>query len=200
MATATPTRLILASGSPARRELLQRAAIPFTVQPAHIDEPTGEGFADPRHYVHTVAWLKAAAVARQIDEGLVLAADTVGWLDGQVIGKPADEADARRILTTLGGHEHELWTGVVLWRRPDDLQICWQELSCVFFKKLSSDELDSYLATRQWQGCSGAYAIQEKDDPYVQLKSGSMSNVIGLPMESLMGTLAQFHLLKQRPV
>ena len=190
MAASTPLRLILASGSPARRALLERAGIAFTVQPAHIDEPTGEGFSDPRTYVHTVAWLKAAAVAPQVGEGVVLAADTVGWLDGQVIGKPADEADARRILTTLGGREHELWTGVVLWRRPDDVQVCWQELSRVFFKRLSQAELDGYLATRTWQGCSGAYAIQEQDDPFVQLRSGSISNVIGLPMESLRSVFA----------
>src|SRR5687767_4647067 len=102
MVASTPTRVNLASGSPARRELLERTGMPFVVQPAHIDEPTGEGFTDPRTYVHTVAWLKAAAVAAQTSDGLILAADTVGWLDGQVIGKPADEADARRILTTLG--------------------------------------------------------------------------------------------------
>jgi septum formation protein len=185
MATPTPLRLILASGSPARRDLLTRAGFIFDVQPAHIDEPTGEGFADPRTYVQTVAWLKAASVAPQVDKGLVLAADTVGWLDGQVIGKPADEADARRILTTLSGREHELWTGVTLWRRPDDQQRCWQEKSRVFFKKLTSKELDAYLDTRTWQGCSGAYAIQEKDDPFVHLLEGSLSNVIGLPMESL---------------
>ncbi|MCI0684245.1 MAG: Maf family protein [Gemmataceae bacterium] len=195
MAASTPARLILASGSPARRELLERAGLPFTVQPAHLDEPTGEGFTDPRIYVHTVAWLKAAAVAASVNDGLVLAADTVGWLDGRVIGKPADEADARRILTTLGGREHELWTGVVLWRRPDDVQICWQELSRVLFKKLSQEELDGYLRTRQWQGCSGAYAIQEKDDPFVQLQSGSVSNVVGLPMESLQQNLEEFGLL-----
>jgi nucleoside triphosphate pyrophosphatase len=194
MAAEPPIRLILASGSPARRDLLTRAGIPFTVQPAHIDEPTGDGFHDPRSYVHTVAWLKAAAVAAQTPAGLVLAADTVGWLDGQVIGKPADEADARRILTTLGGREHELWTGVVLWRRPDDLQIAWQELSRVHFKKLTAQEMDAYLATRTWQGCSGAYAIQEKDDPFVHLLSGSISNVIGLPMESLGRVLAEFNL------
>ena len=185
MATATPLRLILASGSPARRELLNRAGYAFDVKPAHIDEPTGEGFTDPRTYVQTVAWLKAAAVAPQVESGLVLAADTVGWLDGRVIGKPADEADARRILTTLGGREHELWTGVILWQRPDGVQVCWQEKSRVFFKKLNAKELGGYLATRTWQGCSGAYAIQEEGDPFVQLIEGSLSNVIGLPMESL---------------
>ncbi len=182
---ATAVRLILASGSAARRDLLTRAGLPFEIMPAAIDEPTGAGFTDPRTYVQTVAWLKAAAVAPRTDAGLVLAADTVGWLDGQVIGKPADEADARRILTTLGGREHELWTGAVLWRRPDDLQFCWQERSLVHFRKLTPAELDAYLASRQWEGCSGAYAIQEHDDPYVELRSGSLSNVIGLPMESL---------------
>jgi septum formation protein len=185
MAIALPARLILASGSPARRELLERAGIPFDIMPAAIDEPTGAGFTDARTYVQTVAWLKAAAVAPRVQEGLVLAADTVGWLDGQVIGKPEDEADARRILTMLAGREHELWTGVVLWRRPDDLQVVWQERSIVHFRKLSEAELSAYLATRQWQGCSGAYAIQEHNDPYVRLRSGSLSNVIGLPMESL---------------
>jgi septum formation protein len=185
MGTTAPLRLILASGSPARRDLLAAAGYPFDVQPAHIDEPTGEGFTDPRSYVHTVAWLKAAAVAPRIEHGIVLAADTVGWLDGRVIGKPDDEADARRILTTLGGRRHELWTGVTLWRRPDDVQLCWQERSLVHFKKLTEAELTAYLATRQWQGCSGAYAIQEKDDPYVRLLDGSLTNVVGLPMESL---------------
>jgi septum formation protein len=185
MGNALPPRLILASGSPARRELLERAGITFEVKPAAIDEPTGEGFTDPRTYVHTVAWLKAAAVAPRVDEGLVLAADTVGWLDGKVIGKPADEADARRILTTLAGREHELWTGVVLWRRPDDLQFAWQERSSVYFRTVTDAELDAYLATRQWEGCSGAYAIQGRDDPYVQLRSGSLNNVIGLPMKVL---------------
>lgn len=188
--SASPHRLILASGSPARRDLLTRAGIAFTVMPAGIDEPTGAGFTDPRTYVQTTAWLKAAAVAPRVAGGVVLAADTVGWLDGQVIGKPADADDARRILTMLGGREHELWTGVVLWRRPDDLQFAWQERSLVHFRNLTNAELDAYLSTRQWEGCSGAYAIQEHDDPFVHLQSGSLTNVIGLPMESLARVLA----------
>jgi septum formation protein len=187
---ATAERLILASGSPARRDLLTRAGYAFEVRAARIDEPGGAGVTDPRGYVQNVAWLKAAAVAPRMSHGLVLAADTVGWLNGQIIGKPNDEADARRILTTLGGTIHELWTGVILWRRPDDLQIAWQEVSRVRFKRLSDAELAAYLATRQWQGCSGAYAIQEKDDPYVQLVEGSMTNVVGLPMETLGRVLA----------
>ncbi|MSQ95144.1 MAG: septum formation protein Maf [Gemmataceae bacterium] len=185
MATASPRRLILASSSPDRRAMLERAGYPVEVIPSHIDEPTGQGFADPRHYVMTVSWLKAAAVAPQVADSLVLAADTVGWLDGQVIGKPNDVDDARRILTALSGREHELWTGVVLWRRPDDVQIAWQEYTRLFFRALSKDELDAYLATDTWVGRSGAYAIQEENDPFLRILSGSLTNVVGLPMESL---------------
>jgi septum formation protein len=185
----TPDRLILASGSPARRELLTRAGYRFEVRPAGVDEPSGEGFPGPRALVQYTAWLKAAAVAPQVESGLVLAADSIGWLDGQPIFKPADEADARRILRLLGGREHELWTGVCLWRRPDDLQTAWQEVSHVALRALSEAELDTYLRTRQWQGCSGAYAVQERDDPYVRVTRGSVTNVIGLPMESLADVL-----------
>jgi nucleoside triphosphate pyrophosphatase len=190
MATNSSRRLILASSSPDRRILLERAGHAVEVMPSHVDEPTGEGFTDPRHYVMTVSWLKAAAVAPKVKDGLVLAADTVGWLDGQVIGKPADVHDARRILTALGGREHELWTGVVLWRRPDDVQVVWQECTRLFFRALSAAELDAYLATDIWVGRSGAYAIQEKDDPFLRIIDGSSTNVIGLPMESLKRQLA----------
>jgi septum formation protein len=191
MAKQLPVRLILASGSPARRELLEGAGYAFEVLPANVEEPDGAGFPDARSLVQHTAWLKAAAVAPRVDEGLVLAADTVGWAHGQVVGKPADEADARRILKLLGGREHELWTGVCLWRRPGDLQVAWQEVSHVVMKAMSDAELDAYLATRSWQGCSGAYAIQEGDDPYVRVVRSSRSNVIGLPMETLEQVLAR---------
>jgi septum formation protein len=179
-----PMRLILASASPARRELLARLGHPFEVLPADIDEPES-GFSNPRTFVQTVSWLKAAAVAPRIDEGILLAADTIGWINDHPILKPADEADARRILREMAGREHELWTGVVLWRRPDDLQIVWQEQTRVAVAPLSEAELDVYLATRSWRGHSGAYAIQEKNDPYVRVVYGSITNVIGLPLESL---------------
>jgi septum formation protein len=185
MAKPLATRLILASGSPARRQLLTEAGYAFDVQPANIDEPRGEGVTDIRAFVQQVAWSKAAAVAPRVAGGIVLAADTVAWIDGRVIGKPDDEADARRILTQLGGREHELWTGVCLWRRPDDVQLAWQEVTRVWFQRLDDRQLDAYLATRQWANNSGAYAIEGDNDPYVRVVSGSLSNVVGLPMESL---------------
>jgi septum formation protein len=190
--------LILASASLGRRELLARAGYEFEVRPSHIDEPSGSDATDPRGLVEHIAWLKAAAVAPRVDDGLVLAADSLGWIQGQVIGKPADEADARRILRLLSGSVHELWTGVCLWRRPDNLQVAWQEFSRVAMAPLSEAELDAYLATRLWQGCSGAYAIQEEGDPYVQVIEGSTSNVIGLPMETLAQVLNEFYISPKR--
>ncbi len=178
-----PIRLILASASPARRELLGRLGLAFEVLPSHIDEPTD--FDDPRTEVQDVSWLKAAAVADKIDDGLILAADSIGWLDGEAIHKPADEADARRILRSLGGREHELWTGVTLWRRPDDVQLIWQERSLVHFTALDDEEMEQYLQKREWRNNSGAYAIFERGDPYVRVVEGSVTNVIGLPMETL---------------
>jgi nucleoside triphosphate pyrophosphatase len=188
MAEPKPTRLILASASPARRELLARTGLPFTVEAADIEEPTG-GFRDPRTMVQAVSWMKAAAVAPRHESALVLAADTIAWINGHPVLKPDDEADARRILRELAGNEHELWTGVTLWRRPDDLQAIFQERTRVAFAPMSDAQLDTYLATRSWLGHSGAYAIQEKDDPYVRVAEGSMSNVIGLPLETLVKTV-----------
>jgi septum formation protein len=189
---AQPFCLILGSSSPARRYLLERDGYTFEVIPADIDEPTHAGYPDPRQLVAHIAWLKAAVVAPRVADGVVLAADTVAWLDGEVLGKPADETDARRILRLLGGREHELWTGVCLWRRPDDVQLAWQERSLVMVKKMSDAELDGYIASRQWQNNSGAYAIREDDDPHVRVVQGSVSNVIGLPMETTARLLRQF--------
>jgi septum formation protein len=124
-----------------------------------------------------------------VPDGVVIAADTVGWLNGRVVGKPDDEAHARRIIKGLSGTTHELWTGVCLWLRPGDRQVTWQELSRVRMKALSDEEIEAYLKTRKWEGCSGAYAIQLPDDPYLEVVEGSVSNVIGLPMESLEAAL-----------
>jgi septum formation protein len=185
MAEQAPVRLILASASLGRRQLLEQAGYHFEVMPSHVDEPTGEGITDIRGFVQHVAWLKAAAVAQRIDAGIVLAADSVGWLSGQVIAKPADRDDAGRILRLFRGTTHELWTGAILWRRPDNVQLAWQEMSRVAFRDLSDAEIETYLDTRLWEGCSGAYAVQEQNDPYVHVVEGSVSNVVGLPIETL---------------
>jgi septum formation protein len=185
MGTSLPFRLTLASGSQGRRYLLERAGYAFDVKPSNVPEPTEAVGDNIRDYVMHVAWTKAAAVGPTVSDGIVLAADSVGWIDGRVIGKPENEDDARRILQTLSGRVHELWTGVCLWRTGDGWQLQWQEVSRVKMKELTSAEIDAYLKTRRWEGCSGAYAIQEEGDPYLTVVEGSVTNVIGLPMESL---------------
>lgn len=185
MGIALPFRLTLASSSHGRRYLLERAGYTFDVKPSNVPEPTEAMNGNIRDYVMHVAWTKAAAVAATVSEGVILAADSVGWIDDHVIGKPEDEADARRILQTLSGRVHELWTGVCLWRATDGWQLQWQEVSRVRMKELPSSEIDAYLKTRKWEGCSGAYAIKEDGDPYLTVVEGSTTNVIGLPMESL---------------
>lgn len=198
MASQQSVRLILGSSSPARRYLLEKAGYEFEVMPANIDEPTHAGYPSPRHLVQHIAWLKGAAVAPQVAAGIVLSADTVAWLDGTVLAKPEDEFDARRILRLLGGQVHELWTGVCLWRRPDDVQLAWQERTLVHFKALSDEELDGYIASRQWENNAGGYAIKEDGDPYIRIVEGSLTNVIGLPMESTLLRLSQLASLPAR--
>lgn len=187
-----PFRLILASGSSGRRALLTQAGYAFDTMPSGVDEPDGLGVTDVRHYVAELAWRKAAAVAGRLprENALVIAADSVAWHDGAVIGKPADEADARRILSRLAGTTHELWTGVCLWRVPQQMQIAWQEVSTLAFKTLSAAELDALIATGDWRDKSGGYGIQEEADPYLTVVQGTKSNVIGLPMETLGRVLA----------
>lgn len=216
---ATLHRLILASGSLGRRELLKQAGYQFEVHPSNIEEHDGQGVTDPRRYVAELAWQKAEAVSRSLllspsrgeglgvrgslDRGeaqhvpsphsalstehsaLILAADSTVWHHGEIIGKPVDEADARRILGSLAGTTHELWTGVCLWRLEDGVQVCWQEKSDVAFRPLSHDEFEHLIASKVWEGKAGGYGIESVGDPYLTVKTGTISNVIGLPMESL---------------
>ncbi|MFT3879577.1 MAG: Maf family protein [Gemmatales bacterium] len=208
---ATLHRLILASGSLGRRELLKQAGYQFEVFPSNIDEHDGKGVTDPRRYVAELAWQKAAAVSSQLTANslqltphtplrtqdsalstIVLAADSTVWHKGEIIGKPVDEADARRILGSLAGTTHELWTGVCLWRLEDGVQFCWQEKSDVAFRPLSHDEFEHLITSNVWEGKAGGYGIESVGDPYLTVKTGTISNVIGLPMESLGIVLKQF--------
>lgn len=188
--------LILASASIGRRWLMEQAGIPFTVMPSGVDEPEGHDVVDPRRYVADLAWLKAAAVVEKVKQSientLVLAADSTVWHQGKIIGKPADKIDAYRILGSLAGTTHELWSGVCLWRTRDNKQICWQERSLVHFRELSKQELDDLIATNVWEGKSGGYGIESHGDPYLTVKEGTLSNVVGLPIESLKEVLKWF--------
>jgi len=185
-------RLILASGSSGRRWLLEQAGLDFEVIVSQVEEPTS-GFSDPSAFVQSVAWAKGRAVASKItthEKTLVLAADTIGWLENRALLKPDDIDHARQMLSSMAGKVHELWTGVILWVIPGNIQIQWQERSLVKISSMTARDIDAYLEQRIWRGCSGGYAIQGPDDPIVQIIDGTISNVVGLPMESLVKILA----------
>jgi septum formation protein len=183
--------LILGSSSPSRIELLKRIFNTFEIIKPDIEEPSS-GFSSPREQVAVISWLKGQEVSLQVKQGIIIAADTIGWIDEKPLLKPIDREDAKDMISRMSGRNHELWTGVVLWHKPTNLQLCWQERSIVSFKKVSPVEIEHYLETRSWKNHSGSYAIEEENDPWVQISQGSITNVIGLPLESLLFNLEKF--------
>ena len=183
--------LILGSSSPSRIELLKRIFNSFEIIKPDIEEPSS-GFSSPREQVAVISWLKSQEVSLQVKQGIIIAADTIGWIDGKPLLKPIDREDAKDMISRMSGRNHELWTGVVLWHKPTNLQLCWQEQSIVSFKKVAPAEIEHYLETRSWKNHSGSYAIEEENDPWVQISQGSITNVIGLPIESLLFNLEKF--------
>lgn len=171
--------LVLASASPRRQELLRAAGIPFEVQPAHIPEDplpgeTAKGCAE------RLAREKAMEVARQRPRDLVLGADTVVVIDGQILGKPTDAADAARMLRMLSGREHRVITGV-------SLVVCGQwkvgsETTRVKFSEISDKEIAEYIASGEPMDKAGAYAIQGTASRWIPRIEGDYSNVVGLPV------------------
>ncbi len=174
-----PPRLVLASQSPRRRELLSQLGFALEVRPAHADESVPPGEA-PRDYVLRVAREKARAVAGE----LVVAADTAVVLGDDVLGKPADAADARRMLRALSGTTHDVLTAVVVRRTAPAPEV---ELHAVVgtrvrFAPLGPAEIEWYVSTREPFDKAGAYAIQGAGGAFVVSVEGSVSNVVGLPL------------------
>ena len=185
-------RLILASQSPQRRKLLEDAGYSFDVIAPH---PSAEcGIRDgetPNELVSRLAKQKAADVASGIDEGIVLACDTVAECGGQILGKPQDVDHARRMLQLLNGRIHHVYSGVCLWQRPTDRVVERVDVTKLQMEKLTGAELERYLESRAWEGKAGAFGYQEGPD-WLKIIAGSESNVIGLPMEQLREMLAAF--------
>jgi len=171
--------LILASQSPRRSELLQQAGIQFISRPTNVDETVLAG-ESPESYVKRVAEEKATAV----DAGpadIVLGADTVVVIDGQILGKPRDESDALRMLEALAGREHTVLTGICL-RRSTETILDVAETR-VWFLQLTQRELQEYVATGEPMDKAGAYAIQGLASKFIRQIEGSYTNVVGLPIE-----------------
>jgi septum formation protein len=185
-------RLILASQSPQRRKLLEQAGYSPEVVAPHPSAECGVCSGEtPNELVARLAKQKAADVASRVDEGIVLACDTVAECGGQVLGKPRDVEHARQMLELLSGRVHHVYSGLCLWQRPSDRVLERVDVTKLRMEKLSGAELQRYLESDAWEGKAGAFGYQEGPD-WLQIVAGSESNVIGLPMEKLRELLAEF--------
>ena len=215
-------RLVLGSQSPRRRELLEGDGYRFAVLPSDdgVEEKVSLRDVEPREYPRLLAIAKARNVARRLCRGdsrgrlavdprfneseafepyLVLACDSVAVCRGEILGKPVDRDDAKRMLTMLSGSRHEVVTGVALWRvdREDYASGPTEEKLAVFvetsvlqMEELSPEKLEGYLDGGLWRGKAGAFGYQDGND-WLELISGSESNVVGLPLEALAETLTR---------
>lgn len=183
--------IILASASPRRAELLREAGYQFTVMPSPHDEPSDfPAGTTPVEQAKFLSRFKAENVARLVTDGLVLGADTIAALGGEVFGKPRDRADAERILRTLCGTAHDVITGVTLIDVSSGKVGTRHDVTRVTMRRLSNRDLNEYLETGAWQAKAGAYGIQDHDDPFVESIEGSFTNVVGLPLELLAEMMA----------
>lgn len=180
--------LILASASPRRRELLARVGVETIVRPSDIDERQHAG-ETPLAYVHRVAAAKAAACARG-DGELVLAADTIVEIDGQVLGKAGDDAEAAAMLRRLLGRTHRVTTAVCLLGARGGARelLVTSEVDMVAG---GEDAIADYVASGEWRGKAGAYAVQGIAAALVSAVRGSITNVIGLPLAEVVALLRE---------
>ncbi|MEA1939018.1 MAG: nucleoside triphosphate pyrophosphatase [Pseudomonadota bacterium] len=187
--TALP-ELVLASASPHRLDLLHQIGIhPDHVESADIDE-TPILHELPVRYAERIAIDKAGAVRARFPDAYVLAADTVVAAGRRILAKPRDEADARRILSLLSGRAHRVITGVCLFVPGNPVPMLRAPITRVRFKSLSSAEIDSYMASDQWKGVAGAYAIQGMAERFIRGINGRYSNVVGLSLFDTVNMLA----------
>lgn len=182
-------RLILASGSPRRRELLTQMGYSFEIQVPDVDENV-DGHA--RDVVAILSRRKAEAVAATRAEGVVIASDTLVSLDGAALGKPRDAADAHRMLAALSGRTHEVFTGVTIIDAASGRSETRAVRTGVRFRALSESEIDQYIATGEPMDKAGAYAIQGGAHGFVEGFDGSYENVIGFPVDDIREMLKDF--------
>jgi septum formation protein len=178
-----PRRLILASASPRRRELLGQLGVPFEVAVAGVVEHE-DAATDPREMVAHNAALKADWVAARNPDAIVLGADTTVFIDGNALNKPRDAAEAQAMLRRLGGRTHTVFTGLAVRCADTGLRIDEGVASDVTFKPLDEATIEAYLARVHTLDKAGGYAIQEHSDMIVAGYRGSFTNIVGLPLET----------------
>ena len=183
--------IVLASASPRRKQLLAEAGYKFTVCPADIDESAipAEGI-EPREYAKRLALAKAKSVAAGFPNRLVIGADTVVDFKGEIVGKPCDAKEAKEITRKLFSRPHKVITAVAVVRLSNGIKMVESDTTTVYPKKMTEKQIARHIEDGSWRGKAGAYAIQEGADEFIEKIDGSLTNVMGLPMELLERMLA----------
>lgn len=186
-------KLVLASASPRRRELLKQIGVSFEVFPSEVDENIS--INDPIEYVKELSYMKALWVAEKVSKGIILAADTIVVHRGDILGKPLGKEDARIMLEKLSGDTHEVITGIVLLDMGETKkQVLDQCITKVHFKELTKEVIDNYIATGEPMDKAGSYAIQGYGAVLVEKIQGDYFNVVGLPISKLSDYLLAFNI------
>mgnify|MGYP000061584076 CR=1 FL=1 len=183
-------KLILASASPRRRELLKILGLDFEVIPSQVEEKITA--KEPTLIVTSLAEQKARDVAKRVKEGLVIGADTIVTLEGTILGKPKSKEEAAKMLSMLSGKEHHVITGVALIDVTSQKSLVDYELTKVFFRDLTAEEIESYVRTNEGFDKAGAYAIQGIGSLLVKGIEGCYFNVVGLPLTKIYLLLKNF--------
>jgi MAF protein len=194
--TSIPAKTIfLASSSPRRRELMSSLPLQVSVHPSETDEHY-DARLSPDHIVETLALRKAMSVAKQLlhtqTEGIVVGSDTIVVLDGRPLGKPTDRMDAFRMLKSLQGREHLVYTGVACVELPGEKHLVRHRVTKVHMKSMSARQIDSYIATGEPMDKAGSYAIQGIGATLIDRIEGDYFNVVGLPLSLLSDMLEEF--------
>ena len=173
--------LVLASASPRRKELLATLGYPFTIVPSSIDESPQPG-EDPKTFVIRVAREKGMEVASRVSQSIILSADTIVTLDNEILGKPADESDAVRMLKKLSGREHSVLTAVTVINQKKEETLDGLEQTRVWFASMTTEQIYDYVRRENVLDKAGAYAIQGYAGVYIPKIEGNYFNVMGLPL------------------
>ena len=182
---------ILASASPRRKNLLREAGYNFEIIVSDVDESSFEDTdISPAELASNLAFAKALDVAKKNPDKLVLGADTVVDFEGEIIGKAADAEHAEEITRKLFSKPHKVITAVALIRLCDNVKIIDYDTTVVYPRQMTAEQIAEHIAGNSWQGKAGAYAIQETGDKFVEKLDGSLTNVMGLPMEMVNALLS----------
>lgn len=185
--------IILASASPRRKQLLSEAGYTFTSITPNVNESAfpAEGYK-ACEYAKKLALAKAKSVAEKHPDCLVIGADTVVDFDGEIIGKPADAREAEQITKKLFSKPHKVITGLAIVRLSVGVELVESDTTTVYPKKMTAEQIDDHIKSESWRDKAGAYAIQENGDEFIEKIEGSLTNVMGLPMELLRRLLIRF--------